>query len=239
MAIITGFEPFGGRTENASWRVAERVAGTFAEEGFDIQAKQVPVEFDAIGPFLAHHRRETIISIGEAAVADRARLEIAGRLWQHGTDNTGKYFNRPLASILLSRTHESLVARVQANTTGSETSLPQRETNDGARRRSGVRVLYDGPRPPAAVIGENGLEYAVRAPENVVSLARKAGLAISSDAGLYICNTTTALGYAFLNTFAFLHVPAVEPSEKTLTAVSAFVRSLLVHAHGGDHEVQD
>lgn len=235
MTVITGFEPFGGREDNASWQVAHRVADDLAREGIQIHAVQLPVEFDAIGPFIAHHREETVVSIGEAAVAQRARLEVAGRLWQHGTDNTGEYFNRPLASSLLPMDEGELLQQVDWSVTQSTGQPPVEK----ARRRAGscVRVLYDGPTPPPAVTGDAGLEYAVSAPEDVVQCAREAGLAISNDAGLYICNTTTALGYGHLRRFAFIHVPAQPPTAATVDAVGTFVRKLIYSAHGGAHEV--
>lgn len=235
VTVITGFEPFGGREDNASWRVAHSVAANLASEGRDIHAVQLPVEFDAIGPFIAHHREETVVSIGEAAVAQRARLEVAGRLWQHGTDNTGEYFNRPLASSLLSGDEGALLQQVDWSVTRSAGQPPAEKV----RRRAGscVRVLYDGPTPPPAVTGEAGLEYSVSAPDNVVQCAREAGLGISHDAGLYICNTTTALGYAHLRRFAFIHVPAQPPTAATVEAVGTFVRKLISSAHGGAHEV--
>lgn len=75
------------------------------------------------------------------------------------------------------------------------------------------------------------------APDNVVQCAREAGLGISHDAGLYICNTTTALGYAHLRRFAFIHVPAQPPTAATVEVVGTFVRKLISSVHGGAHEV--
>lgn len=216
MAIITGFEPFGGRTDNASWEVAQHVASLLSSEGIAIEALRLPVEFDAIAPFIARHRSGAVISVGEAASAKRARVETAGRLWQCGTDNSGRTFNRPLHLNLdpPNHTEQTLIA-------------PELSTSSDIR-------------PPDWVAGDEGLADAVRAPQECARLARVAGLDVSDDAGTYICNTTTALGYTHLRRFAFVHVPAQQPTDETLSAVTTFVRLLLsVKNQGDNHEIEN
>jgi pyroglutamyl-peptidase len=76
--LITGFEPFGGDSENSSWAVAEKVAAC-GIEGVDISLAQMPVSFGRVAVALRgeveHHRPDHIVMLGQSASADRVKLE--------------------------------------------------------------------------------------------------------------------------------------------------------------------
>ncbi len=76
--LVTGFEPFGGYSENSSWAVAWRVASR-GIEGAEIIAEQLPVSFyrvvDALQSKVEQHTPDLVIMLGQSAVADRIKLE--------------------------------------------------------------------------------------------------------------------------------------------------------------------
>lgn len=76
--LVTGFEPFGGYSENSSWKVARRVASC-GIAGVEVAAEQLPVSFARVGKALRCavelHSPDLLIMLGQSAVADRIKLE--------------------------------------------------------------------------------------------------------------------------------------------------------------------
>ena len=76
--LVTGFEPFGGETENSSWAVAERVAA-YGVGGVEIVAERLPVTFDgassALCDAICRHMPNLIIMLGQSASIDFLKLE--------------------------------------------------------------------------------------------------------------------------------------------------------------------
>ena len=78
--LLTGFEPFGGYTDNSSWEVAQRVASC-GVEGVDIEvvAVQLPVSFARVGEVLRSaielHTPDLVIMLGQTTATDCVRLE--------------------------------------------------------------------------------------------------------------------------------------------------------------------
>jgi pyroglutamyl-peptidase len=76
--LITGFESFGGYSENSSWAVAEKVADC-GIEGVDIALAQMPVSFgrvaEALRSQVEHLCPDLIVMLGQSAAADRVKLE--------------------------------------------------------------------------------------------------------------------------------------------------------------------
>lgn len=76
--LVTGFEPFGGYSENSSWEVARRVASC-GIAGVDVIAERLPVSFyrvaDELQTKVEQHTPDLVIMLGQSAVADRIKLE--------------------------------------------------------------------------------------------------------------------------------------------------------------------
>ena len=76
--LITGFEHFGGCSENSSWEVARQVASC-GIAGVEVAAEQLPVSFARVGKALRSavelHTPDLLIMLGQSAVADRIKLE--------------------------------------------------------------------------------------------------------------------------------------------------------------------
>lgn len=76
--LITGFEHFGGCSENSSWEVAQRVVSC-GIAGMEVAAEQLPVSFARVGKALRSavelHTPDLLIMLGQSAVADRIKLE--------------------------------------------------------------------------------------------------------------------------------------------------------------------
>lgn len=78
--LLTGFEPFGGYTDNSSWEVAQRVASC-GVEGVDVEvvAVQLPVSFARVGEVLRSaielHTPDLVIMLGQTTATDCVRLE--------------------------------------------------------------------------------------------------------------------------------------------------------------------
>lgn len=78
--LLTGFEPFGGYTDNSSWEVAQRVASC-GVEGVDVEvvAVQLPVSFARVGKVLRSaielHTPDLVIMLGQTTTTDCVRLE--------------------------------------------------------------------------------------------------------------------------------------------------------------------
>lgn len=70
IALVTGFEPFGGETVNPSWAVAAALAGSRIG-GLRVRAVQLPCVFgaalDALDAALAVHRPALVLALGQAA----------------------------------------------------------------------------------------------------------------------------------------------------------------------------
>lgn len=76
--LLTGFAPFDGQQENASWLAVQQVARTWT--GPDVlAAAQLPVSFEAVGAALDHavavHRPDVVICTGLAEGRTRIGLE--------------------------------------------------------------------------------------------------------------------------------------------------------------------
>ncbi len=76
--LLTGFEPFGGRTVNPSERVATALDRS-SISGFDVTARVLPVSFRRLpailDQLLGEIRPDAILPMGLAAAAPRIRLE--------------------------------------------------------------------------------------------------------------------------------------------------------------------
>lgn len=91
--VLTGFSPFDGRAQNASWIAVKALAAAFPR--LDLQAVLIPVCWGApariLTPLVSQHRPDCIIAMGEGepgvfrleAIAHNARRERA--------DNDGRY----------------------------------------------------------------------------------------------------------------------------------------------------
>jgi pyroglutamyl-peptidase len=93
--IITGFQPFGGRSVNRSWQVVERVA-----LGDGAQRVQLPVAFARLAravPELAG-RADVLLLVGESGQATTLRIETRARnaVTAELADNDGA---RPLGAL--------------------------------------------------------------------------------------------------------------------------------------------
>ena len=78
--LLTGFEPFGGYSENSSWEVAQRVASYGVEmSAVEVVAVQLPVSFARVGEVLRSaielHTPDLVIMLGQTTATDCVRLE--------------------------------------------------------------------------------------------------------------------------------------------------------------------
>ena len=78
--LLTGFEPFGGYSENSSWEVAQRVASCGIEmRAVEVVAVRLPVSFARIGEVLRSaielHTPDLVIMLGQTTATDCVRLE--------------------------------------------------------------------------------------------------------------------------------------------------------------------
>lgn len=94
--LVTGFEPFGGYSENSSWAVAEKVAAC-GLEGVDISLAQMPVSFGRVATALRgeveHHRPDLIVMLGQSASADCVKLErVALNMMDSAAGDNDGYF---------------------------------------------------------------------------------------------------------------------------------------------------
>lgn len=68
--LVTGFEPFGGESDNPSWRIAEALHGRVLG-GRHVQAVQLPCVFGealaALDAALEHHAPALVLCLGQAA----------------------------------------------------------------------------------------------------------------------------------------------------------------------------
>ena len=76
--LLTGFEPFGGYSENVSWVVAEKVA-TLDILDVEVITEQIPVSFaragEALRKAVERHTPDCIIMLGQTGNSDHIRLE--------------------------------------------------------------------------------------------------------------------------------------------------------------------
>jgi pyroglutamyl-peptidase len=91
--LITGFEPFGGDCDNASWEAVSRLPDTIAE--ISLCKRQVPVEYDRIGEVLRNLiddiQPDWVICVGQAANRSAVTPEKVAINWKCGSiaDNAG------------------------------------------------------------------------------------------------------------------------------------------------------
>ena len=76
--LLTGFEPFGGDTVNASWLAVQRVAAEWAGPE-SLTIAELPVAFglaaDRLDALIAEHRPRLVVAVGLAAGRDRVTPE--------------------------------------------------------------------------------------------------------------------------------------------------------------------
>jgi pyroglutamyl-peptidase len=98
--LVSAFEPFGGRTVNASWELARRLPARLGRHS--VRAVRLPVVYGASWPALgravAEFKPDAVVALGEAP-GKTLRLErIAVNLRDGGADNSGrKAAGEPLA----------------------------------------------------------------------------------------------------------------------------------------------
>ncbi|OOF06835.1 pyroglutamyl-peptidase I [Salinivibrio sp. MA440] len=94
--LITGFEPFGGESENPSWQVAQALEGWQPNEECIVKAVRLPCTFDDSLPTL-HSALESlspvmVIALGQAGGRAEISLEKVAINYQNAPipDNAGK-----------------------------------------------------------------------------------------------------------------------------------------------------
>ena len=93
--LVTGFEPFGGETENASGVAVEKLAGLTPPDGAHIVTATLPVTWSAAGSALLaaveEHHPDAIVAVGEAGGRQAVTPERWARNLGHGRipDNDG------------------------------------------------------------------------------------------------------------------------------------------------------
>lgn len=69
--LLTGFTPFDGAGVNESWEAVRRAAPVLRERGIDVEALELPVQFDRAGDLLVaavrEHRPRLVVAAGLAA----------------------------------------------------------------------------------------------------------------------------------------------------------------------------
>lgn len=93
--LVTGFEPFGGETENASGAAVQRLAKINAPDGVQLATAILPVTWSGAAPALLRaveeHRPDAIVAVGEAGGRAVVTSERWARNLGHGRipDNNG------------------------------------------------------------------------------------------------------------------------------------------------------
>ncbi|ASE10991.1 pyroglutamyl-peptidase I [Kocuria rhizophila] len=93
--LVTGFEPFGGETENASGAAVQRLAKMNAPDGVQLATAILPVTWSGAAPALLRaveeHRPDAIVAVGEAGGRAVVTPERWARNLGHGRipDNNG------------------------------------------------------------------------------------------------------------------------------------------------------
>lgn len=90
--LVTGFEPFGGEEVNPSWEAARRLHGREIA-GATVEARRLPVCWDAVGPALRQALDEVrpvaVVLAGQAAGRAAIALERIGINVREGVDKAG------------------------------------------------------------------------------------------------------------------------------------------------------
>ena len=99
--LITGFEPFGGHTRNASWEAVQGLPDCLGE--IAVFKKQLPVEYDRVAnclkQLLEEIKPDAVICVGQAAGRSTITPEKIAINWKSGkiSDNAGvKYRGTPI-----------------------------------------------------------------------------------------------------------------------------------------------
>ena len=156
--LITAFEPFGGKTANASSAVLEQLPEIIA--GYAAEKMLLPVVFGKAAEKALSVPADAVFLLGEAAGRNAVTPEIRGRNWREARipDNAG--------------------------------FMP-----------AGEKILPEGP-----------AEVLCRFPVREIAERMQAegyGIAVSEDAGSFVCNDTFYLaGVRSTVPVSFIHVPA-------------------------------
>ena len=99
--LITGFEPFGGHTRNASWEAVQGLPDCLGE--IAVFKKQLPVEYDRVAnclkQLLEEVKPDAVICVWQAAGRSAITPEKIAINWKSGkiSDNAGvKYQDTPI-----------------------------------------------------------------------------------------------------------------------------------------------
>ena len=99
--LITGFEPFGGHTRNASWEAVQGLPDCLGE--IAVFKKQLPVEYDRVAnclkQLLEEIKPDAVICVGQAGGRCAITPEKVAINWKSGkiSDNAGvKYRGTPI-----------------------------------------------------------------------------------------------------------------------------------------------
>ncbi|XP_023833465.1 pyroglutamyl-peptidase 1-like [Salvelinus sp. IW2-2015] len=84
--IVTGFEPFGDHTINASWVAVQELERLGLAQNVDLHVCEVPVEYQAVQSLLPslwkQHQPQLVVHVGVSGIATTVTLEKCGR--NHG-----------------------------------------------------------------------------------------------------------------------------------------------------------
>ena len=95
--LITGFEPFGGDTFNASWEAVARLPQVLA--GMELCKRKIPVEYDRVGEVLRRLidevQPDAVICVGQAANRSAVTPEKVAINWKSASiaDNAGQLYS--------------------------------------------------------------------------------------------------------------------------------------------------
>ena len=77
VALVTGFEPFGGDARNPSWEICERLPGSIA--GLRVEVQRVPCEFlrsiQIVAEAIERHRPALVVCLGLAGGRSQLSVE--------------------------------------------------------------------------------------------------------------------------------------------------------------------
>ncbi|XP_035643630.1 pyroglutamyl-peptidase 1-like [Oncorhynchus keta] len=84
--IVTGFEPFGDHTVNASWVAVQELERLGLGQSVDLYVCEVPVEYQAVQSLLPslwkQHQPQLVVHVGVSGIATTVTLEKCGH--NHG-----------------------------------------------------------------------------------------------------------------------------------------------------------
>ena len=95
--LMTGFEPFGGDAENASWDAVSQLPDVL--DGVEILKRQIPVVYDSVGKILRQLTEElspdAVICVGQAANRCAVTPEKVAINWKSAViaDNAGVLYS--------------------------------------------------------------------------------------------------------------------------------------------------